>query len=69
MTARRRTFTAFLEAGTATNATAGLLPGFTARLVFSVDALHAALEVQQRRDGLFQTFPVVLVLAAFLELL
>lgn len=47
----------------------GGVPGFTARLVLGIDALHATLKVEQRRDGLFQTFSVVLVFTALLELL
>lgn len=37
--------------------------------MLGIDALHATLEVEQRRDGLFQTFSVVLVFAALLKLL
>ena len=37
--------------------------------MFGVDALHAALQVQQSGDGLLQTLPVVLVLAVLLQLL
>lgn len=33
------------------------------------DPLHAALQVEQRRDGLLQTLLVLLVLAALLQLL
>lgn len=46
-----------------------LIPWFTSRLVLGIDALYATLEVEQRRDGLFQTFSVILVLAALLKLL
>lgn len=44
-------------------------PRFTTRQVLGVDALHAALEVQQRCDRLLQTFSVILVFTAFLKLL
>lgn len=44
-------------------------PRFTPRQVLGVDALHAALEVQQRCDRLLQTFSVILVFTAFLKLL
>lgn len=37
--------------------------------MLGVDALDATLEVEQRSDGLFQTFSVVLVFAALLKLL
>ena len=37
--------------------------------MLGVDALHAALQVQQGGDGLLQTLPVVLVLAVLLQLL
>lgn len=37
--------------------------------MLGIDALDTTLEVEQRRDGLFQTFSVVLVFAALLKLL
>lgn len=46
-----------------------VLPLFAAGLVFAVDALDAALQVQQSRLSLFQMLTVIMVFTPLLQLL
>lgn len=44
-------------------------PWFTTRLMLGVNSVDATLKVNESSDGLFQTFPVVLIFTPLLKLL
>lgn len=46
-----------------------VLPWFAAGRFFAVDALNAALQVQQSRLSLFQMLPVIMIYTPLLQLL